>query len=238
MYKNYIFDLYGTLVDINTDEDSIDLWDKMALFYKFKGVNYRGEELKSNYLRKIDLKRKSLLHTEYPDFQLSDIFKELFNDKDVFVSYEIAIATAQFFRILSISYVKLYTGIIEFLDELKKKKKKIYLLSNAQSIFTANEMKMLGIYDYFDGICFSADYCTCKPDKSFYNQLIEKYNLNVHESIMIGNDYLADILGAKAVGLDTLYIHSNLSPDIQKPPCSTYSIMDGNTQLYSKLLLK
>ena len=26
-YKNYIFDLYGTLVDIRTDEDRPEVWD-------------------------------------------------------------------------------------------------------------------------------------------------------------------------------------------------------------------
>lgn len=33
MFKNYIFDLYGTLVDINTNEDSLILWEKLSLFY-------------------------------------------------------------------------------------------------------------------------------------------------------------------------------------------------------------
>lgn len=33
MYKNYVFDLYGTLIDINTDEWSIDIWEKMAIYY-------------------------------------------------------------------------------------------------------------------------------------------------------------------------------------------------------------
>lgn len=28
MYNNYIFDLYGTLIDINTDEWNDDLWKK------------------------------------------------------------------------------------------------------------------------------------------------------------------------------------------------------------------
>ena len=28
-YKNYIFDLYGTLVDIHTEEDNQELWEKM-----------------------------------------------------------------------------------------------------------------------------------------------------------------------------------------------------------------
>ena len=30
MYKNYIFDLYGTLVDIRTDEGKNSLWKKMS----------------------------------------------------------------------------------------------------------------------------------------------------------------------------------------------------------------
>ena len=32
-YQNYVFDLYGTLVDIHTDEEQQMLWEKMAMFY-------------------------------------------------------------------------------------------------------------------------------------------------------------------------------------------------------------
>ena len=59
---------------------------------------------------------------------------------------------------------KWYDGVIELLDLLKKKNKKIYLLSNAQRIFTLYEMNILGIHKYFDGIYFSSDYNVCKPD--------------------------------------------------------------------------
>lgn len=40
MYQNYIFDLYGTLVDIHTNEDKPYLWDKMTEFYGFQGAIY------------------------------------------------------------------------------------------------------------------------------------------------------------------------------------------------------
>ena len=49
MYKNYIFDLYGTLVDINTDENKSELWDKLSLFYSLKGAKYDAKELKNLY---------------------------------------------------------------------------------------------------------------------------------------------------------------------------------------------
>ena len=30
-YDNYIFDLYGTLVDIHTDESDTAIWEKLAM---------------------------------------------------------------------------------------------------------------------------------------------------------------------------------------------------------------
>ena len=41
---------------------------------------------------------------------------------------------------------------------------------------------------------------------------------------MIGNDGVSDIAGAKSVGLDTFYIHSNISP---KLPEKTETLPDG-----------
>lgn len=32
-YDTYVFDLYGTLVDIHTDEELPMVWEKLALFY-------------------------------------------------------------------------------------------------------------------------------------------------------------------------------------------------------------
>ena len=119
---------------------------------------------------------------------------------------------------------------------LKKNGKKIYLLSNDQEIFTVPEMKYLGIYDYFDGVVISSSEECKKPDPKFYNIVLERYNLNKKESIMIGNDYITDIKGAHDSGLDSLYIHSNLSPEIKGKLLSTYSIMDGDFKKVKSVL--
>ena len=37
-YTDLIFDLYGTLVDIHTEEDEL-VWEKTALYFGFYGVN-------------------------------------------------------------------------------------------------------------------------------------------------------------------------------------------------------
>ena len=48
-FKNYIFDFYGTLVDIETDESSPILWDTMAQIYQSYGASYTGEGLRLRY---------------------------------------------------------------------------------------------------------------------------------------------------------------------------------------------
>lgn len=113
----------------------------------------------------------------------------------------LAVHAGQFFRILSTDYVKLYDGVIDLLEALKKKGKKIYLLSNAQRIFTEYEMHTLGIAKYFDDIFISSTCGVKKPDSRFFQLLIDKYNLDITKSVMIGNDGISDIAGAKSVGL-------------------------------------
>ena len=238
MYNNYIFDLYGTLIDINTDENNLEFWYKLSLFYSFKGALYSSNELKDSYEKLVKANLSSITNTKYPDFPLENIFSKLYIDKGINPSNELINDTAHLFRILSIKYIKLYDGVIELLKLLQSKGKKIYLLSNAQRIFTLYEMRLLGIEQYFDDILFSADYKICKPDKNFYEILINKHNLDIKSSIMIGNDYICDIEGSSNVGLDSLYMHSNLSPEIKTDLKSKYTIMNVDIKKISELIIK
>ena len=85
-------------------------------------------------------------------------------------------------------------------------------------------MHTLGIAKYFDDIFISSACGVKKPDSRFFQLLIDKYNLDITKSIMIGNDSISDIAGAKSVGLDTFYIHSNISPKLLE---ETVALPDG-----------
>ena len=242
MYKNYIFDLYGTLIDINTDEWNDDLWKKMAILYGYKGAHYTYDELKSEYLNLVSLEKVAVRkrHPEYNvvDIKIEKVFKKLFTQKGVKVTKAQVAFVAEAFRCYSTKYIKLYDGVIDLLDTLKAKGKKIYLLSNAQRYFTENELNMLGLTEYFDGICISSDEECSKPDSCYYKTLFDRYGLEKSESIMIGNDYISDIGGAAHFGIDSLYIHQSISPDIEGELRSTYTVMDGDVYKIKKLTVK
>ena len=61
MYNNYIFDLYGTLIDINTDEWNDDLWKKIAILYAYKGAHYTYDELNEEYDRLVQAEKKTVI---------------------------------------------------------------------------------------------------------------------------------------------------------------------------------
>ena len=127
------------------------------------------------------------------------------------------------------------------IDAIHAAGKKVYLLSNAQEMFTKHEMIAVGIYDKFDGIVFSSDEGLCKPEERFFRTVVERYGLNIAESIMIGNDANTDILGANTIGMDSLYIHSDISPQLTDPTGAdipaTYRVMDGDFTKIKQLIL-
>lgn len=235
-YKNYIFDLYGTLVDIHTEETDSQLWKKLSLFYGFYGAVYAPQELQKSYLALVEQEENSYAHEAYPEIELEYVFQKLFEKRGVKADMELAVHAGQFFRILSIEYVKVYEGVKEMLDLLRKRGKKIYLLSNAQEIFTSYELRYLGLTEYFDDIFISSS-CQCKkPDTGFYQMLLDKHHLATEDCLMIGNDSHTDIAGAKALGMDSLYIHSNLSPERTGEVDSTYILEEMDMKKFIRMI--
>lgn len=245
MYKNYLFDLYGTLVDIHTDEESVAVWEKVSFFYGYYGASYTPEALKASYLAEVKKRQKAMgaqsgiSHEAQPEIELAYVFQALFEQKGIQADLQLSTYAAQVFRIASTEYIRLYEGAKDLLQALKKAGKKVYLLSNAQEIFTRYELRYLGIDTFFDEIFISSEYGCKKPDAAFYNQPITKYQLRPKETLMIGNDYTCDILGAQAVGLDTYYIHSNLSPetDLEREIKSTYHLLKMDLKAVQQTLI-
>lgn len=242
MYKNYVFDLYGTLIDIHTNESNANLWKKMQEFYAFQGAEYSWKELREGYeclCREQEEKIKKKI-SDYPEIQVEYVFQKLFSNKGVKVNLETARLTAQFFRITSTKYIKLYDGVIDFLKELKSKGKKVYLLSNAQKCFTEKEFLMMGLGEYFDGTVYSSEEQCKKPGKRFFDIVLERYNLDKKETIMIGNDWISDIEGANKAGIDSLYIHTNISPadTVLDNVNAKFIIEDGDFCKVSPLILE
>ena len=213
MYTDLIFDLYGTLVDIHTEEDAL-VWEKTALYFGFYGAKYTGEELHAAFDEAMQQRQAGAGQSYecFPEIPVEQVMAQLFREKGIGDADTLGMNAAQLFRIASIEYIRLYPWVKEALQHLRQKGYRLWLLSNAQRAFTAYELRYLGLEDAFDGIYISSDYQCRKPDVRFYQALLQERQLDPATCLMIGNDRETDIAGAKAAGLDTLYMHTNLTP--------------------------
>jgi putative hydrolase of the HAD superfamily len=216
-YTDLIFDLYGTLVDIHTEENDL-VWEKTAIFFGFYGAHYTPAELKTAF-RAAMAEREAKAGQSYecfPDIPFELVMAQLFREKGVEENADsLGVQAAQLFRITSIEYVKLYPGALDALAKLRKKGYRLWLLSNAQRVFTAFELRHLGLGEQLDAIYISSDFRCRKPDVRFFRALVEEQGLDISKCLMIGNDLHTDIGGAKNAGIDTLYMHTNLTPPDQ-----------------------
>ena len=79
MYDNIIFDLYGTLIDIHTDEEDIAVWKHMCEFYAQHGVKYNPAGLRSRYKRQIRRAEQAMAKKrfKFPEIQILEVFERL-----------------------------------------------------------------------------------------------------------------------------------------------------------------
>ena len=129
MYKAIIFDLYGTLLDIHTDESQTLLWEKMAYLYSTRGAHYTAEALQEGYLSHVALlmEKRRTKGIDFPDIDLLKVFKHLYKAKNAKASKQALLETAKFFRLLSLDYVKPYPGVFELLEYLKEADYKVQI---------------------------------------------------------------------------------------------------------------
>ena len=201
---NFLFDLYGTLADIKTDEELMSLWFGFAWLLGESDIQGVRDEYHAICKKYADARTH-----EFVEFDLLRVFEEMVECRGG--NKEKAPMLAREFRLLSRQKLRLFPYVIEILKGLKERGAGVYLVSNAQACFTKDELDELGITPLFDGILISSDAGVKKPDPAIFEIAFEKFNLNKDECFYVGNDLHDDVLGASDAGLKTVYIETEQS---------------------------
>ena len=234
-YRNYIFDLYGTLADIRTDETGPLLWKRTALWFSEHGAAWTGPALKAAYLDRCRQEQESSPDPYY-EIELRHVFARLYREKGIDASPEQIEETASFFRIASMKKLRLYSWVKPVFAGLRARGGRLYLLSNAQACFTRPELRFLGLENAFDGMILSSEAGVRKPSPRIMERLLKTYGLSTKESLMIGNDRGSDIALAEAVGMDSFYLETETSNRLLSEPAATFEVLDGDGRRMIEIL--
>ena len=98
----------------------------------------------------------------------------------------------------------LMPGALELLEYLRPKYN-MYILSNGFKELQSRKMRTAGIDGYFDALILSEDIGVNKPNRELYEYALAKTGSKLSESLMIGDMFDTDIVGAANIGMDQMY---------------------------------
>ncbi len=110
---------------------------------------------------------------------------------------------------------KLVTHAKELLDYLHEKYT-LSIVSNGFVEVQRQKIRNSGIAGYFAQVVLSEEAGALKPDKRIFDYALRLNRARPEETIMIGDRYPADIVGAQNAGIDQLYFNRQgraLTPD-------------------------
>lgn len=207
MKQAVFFDLYGTLIDIKTDEYDYWLYETLSRYLAYHSVNILPEELKKSYFEGIQ-QHLNQNKEKYPDVDVYKIFFGIIN-KYGKRKYSKSMITdvAMLFRSLSVRHFGVFNGLYDVLASFNKKYR-LGIVSDAQWVFADSEIAMLGLDQFFSVRILSSRAGFKKPDVRLFHLAMEKFGVTADNSVYIGDNPAKDLIGAKKTGMKFILFRS------------------------------
>jgi len=228
MKKGIFFDLYGTLIDILTDEVDPGVYSTLSRYLSYRDIKIAPKELKKNYFDEIQTQLKQSNET-YPEVDVYKIFSSMmhrYGNKTY--SKSAIVDTAVLFRSLTMRRFEVFQGVYEVLASLLEKYE-LVLISDAQWVFTEPEMAILGLTPFFKFRILSSRFGFKKPDVRLFDMAMKKLMIRNEETVYIGDNPQKDLMGAKKAGMKFILFRSEFKP------CNDFQ-PDRHFNDYSELL--
>ncbi|MCD7973315.1 MAG: YjjG family noncanonical pyrimidine nucleotidase [Candidatus Azobacteroides sp.] len=218
-YKNLFFDLDDTLWDIHTNgrEAMLETFQEYKLADYFPSFDsfydiymeynvelwgkYRNNEIKKNELvlqRFLLPLQQGGIDDEAFALRMNDDFLEATTTKTALIPHA-----------------------KEILDHLKPFYR-MFIISNGFSEVQYKKIRNSGLEVYFEKIILSEDVRANKPSPVIFDHALKMTNSRRNESIMIGDSWEADIIGAHDSGIDQIFFNKEDKQEMEFLP--TYCI--------------
>ncbi len=130
---------------------------------------------------------------------------------------------------------KLFEGVPEVMDYLKKKNYQLFIITNGFKEVQHKKLVNSGIAKYFVKIFVSEDVKAPKPSTVIFEYAIKSSNARKSQSLMVGDDWETDIMGARKYGIDSAYL--NNSGDREKTDIGRQNLPFGQSLRFNKNIM-
>jgi putative hydrolase of the HAD superfamily len=225
-YTHIFFDLDNTLWDFETNSRNTML----IIFQKLNlGQTHDFSQFFETYTRHNDslwqsYRKNEVLKKELTRLRFQNTFDEL----------EIKGINAEEMNELYLNEMPnqkiLNEGVIEILNYLKKKRYHLNIITNGFSEVQRRKIETSGLKPFFDKIFISEEIKSPKPERAIFEYAVKSSNAKKSQSLMVGDDWEVDVLGALKFGIDAVLFQSNQNENLTnvsnplKSSCALYKI--------------
>ena len=224
IYKSLFFDLDDTLWD--TAYNNKECLEEIYADYRLGDYYASFEEFYSIYLphniqlwaqyRNHEIDRRTLILE-----RLLHVLRPMGIDDEAY-----ALKLNNDFLQRTATKTRLIAGAIELLDYLFPRYR-LFLLSNGFREIQSLKMQNAGLAPYFERIVLSEDVSIQKPNKKIFDYALKTTNSRRSESLMIGDSWEADIVGAQNAGIDQLWFNpDNKEVKDPQPAFTVHSLQE------------
>jgi putative hydrolase of the HAD superfamily len=221
-----LFDVNGTLIDIETDEGRPKIYRAISRFLTYQGVMLPPDEIRERYFAAIAAQRAASLE-RYPEYDVVAIWRGLLQAAGLTPETlpveklrQLPVFLAELHRALARKRLALYPDVRAVLDTLRRHYT-LGVVSDAQSAYAVPELRAVGLNEYFATVIVSGDYGYRKPDSRLFAAALQELDVGPDQAIYVGNDMYCDIFGAQQAGLRTVFwptqfgkkAHAGVAPD-------------------------
>ena len=210
-----LFDVNGTLIDIETDEGLEEIYRAIAHFLTYQGISLHRWEVRDLYFQIMQQQRAQGVET-FAEFDAVEIWREFlrYNASDYFNSLpsekreQLPLFLAELHRGIARKRLRPYPQVQETLDQLRSHYR-MAVVSDAQSAYAVPELRAVGLLHYFNPIIVSGDYGYRKPDPRLFQKALDAIQVRPEQALFFGNDLFHDIFGAQQVGMKAVFVSYN-----------------------------
>ncbi|MGS0748408.1 YjjG family noncanonical pyrimidine nucleotidase [Halpernia sp. GG3] len=145
----------------------------------------RDEKIDKEHLQKHRF-YDTFLRFNIDDFELSQKFEHHFLDE-------------------IIAFNEVVPGTFEILDYLKNKNYPLHIITNGFHEVTHRKIDGAKLTHYFETVTSADEVDVRKPNPKIFDYALNLANAKREESILIGDDWIADFQGGKNYGLDVIF---------------------------------
>ena len=207
-FEAFIFDLDSTLTDTHR-------YPIVACEWLLKNSGIDSEDVIASYVRHLVIRYRTAIQAITDGAPYRSAFeivytamKESLVEINHNVDSTLVKEAAEHFKALHIELSTVYEGVYGILENLQSRNIKLGVISNSFAGNARIILNNLELNSFISSIVDCGDVSAFKPMKEPFERVLQELKTDASRALYVGDEYYADMVGAKLLGITTIWINN------------------------------